>query len=433
MGSVIRLQRQRGAIILTVCMALLFLLGFMGIAVDLGRLFIVRSELQTAMDSCALAAAQELDGVGSSINGVSDSISRARSAGITAGNLNRVNLQSPDWSAQGQITEADLTFMTADLTPTTVPSSARYVECRHQQPNVRMFLLQAMGAFIRDASAFPATRNVLARAIATRGSSQTTCPLPLALRPKTGGVAPDYGFAVGEWVTLLMGPGEAGNGEIGWANLDGSNAANETVAEMNGKCGTRVGDHLGTPGVQANVVDVWNERFGIYKNTVDPATHRPDMTGYAYTTHNWPDARNAYDGTPSSDPTGTAGNFVAKRLAFASCANTDTRTNVQGLHVCETIMALSLNSFQKIAAPGPTASGGHRDYGISRRIALVPVVNGSNDVMDYACMLMLQPLSIPMAPVQLEYRGNAGTPGSPCVTTGFPGGVAGPLVPVLVR
>jgi hypothetical protein len=48
-------------------------------------------------------------------------------------------------------------------------------------------------------------------------------------------------------------------------------------------------------------------------------------------------------------------------------------------------------------------------------------------------MFMLQPLSIPIVDVQLEYRGNAGAPGSPCVTAGLPGGVAGPLVPVLVR
>jgi Flp pilus assembly protein TadG len=84
MPNVIRFRRQRGAVIVTVCLALLFLLGFIGIAVDLGRLFIVRSELQTAMDSCALAAAQELDGVGAAIDGVTDSISRARSAWTAA-------------------------------------------------------------------------------------------------------------------------------------------------------------------------------------------------------------------------------------------------------------------------------------------------------------------------------------------------------------
>ena len=53
-----RLQaRQHGAVMVTVAFALLFLLGFMGIALDFGHLFVVKTELQTASDSCALAAA----------------------------------------------------------------------------------------------------------------------------------------------------------------------------------------------------------------------------------------------------------------------------------------------------------------------------------------------------------------------------------------
>src|SRR3954464_14941302 len=78
--------RQRGAVILTVAFALLFLLGFMGIALDFGHLFVVKTELQTAMDSCALAAAQELDGA-------SDALTRATNAGLAAGNANRANFQ----------------------------------------------------------------------------------------------------------------------------------------------------------------------------------------------------------------------------------------------------------------------------------------------------------------------------------------------------
>src|SRR5215207_5610799 len=89
-------SRQRGAVIITTALALLFLLGFMGIALDFGRLFVVKTELQTAMDSCALAAAQELDGL-------SGARERATNAGKTAGNLNRVNLQSTTWSGEGQI------------------------------------------------------------------------------------------------------------------------------------------------------------------------------------------------------------------------------------------------------------------------------------------------------------------------------------------
>jgi hypothetical protein len=394
-------------------------------------LFVVKSELQTSMDSCALAAAQELDSLPTAID-------RARSAGLTAGNLNAVNFQSSNWSGQGQIVTTDITFKDASYTDTTNPAVAQYAQCQHTQPAVQMWLLKAMSIVTGDTALFPGTHDVMASAVATRASSQTSCPVPLALEPKVGGsAANNYGFVAGEWVTLLMGPGEATNGEIGWANLDGSNSASETVAEMNGKCGSEVGDTLGTPGVQAAVADVWNYRFGIYKNGVSPgtpSTHHPDYSGYAYTSLNWPNQFDAYYGSLGSGGMDlTADSFDNKRAAFASCDDDGTQMRGGGGHSCESITGLNLNSFQDLALPGPTAVGGHKTYGRDRRTVVVPVVDGSNSVIDWSCMLMLQPLSIPLVPVQLEFIGLAGAPGVPCTTSGMPGGWSGPLVPQLVR
>jgi Flp pilus assembly protein TadG len=412
MHGVIALHRQGGAVVVTVSMLLLFLLGFMGIALDFGHLFVVKTELQTAMDSCALAAAEELDGQ-------STALTRATNAGLSAGNLNNVNFQSGTWTNQGKIVSTDITFRNAAYAPTTDPATAKYAQCQHTQSGVQMWLLNAMGAFSGATTTYPNTQNVVASAVATRSSAQTTCPLPIALKPKPGGTAPNYGFTVGEWVTLLHAQNAAQGGQIGWANLDGSNNASETEAEMNNHCGTEVGDTLGTPGVQASIADAWNARFGIYKNNSGPSMNPPDFTGYAYTSTNWLSGQNAYD------------DFLAKRSTFASCADTGTR--VRGANSCESITGLSLNSFQHLAPPGD-ATGGHRDYGANRRLAVVPVINGASQVIDYACMLMLQPLSIPMAAsVQLEFRGNAGDVNSPCTTIGLAGGTAGPLVPVLVR
>lgn len=418
-----RHHRQRGAMIVTAALLLLFLLGFMGIALDFGHLFVVKTELQTAVDSCALAAARELDKQGSAIT-------RAKSAGQTAGNANRVNMQSATWSGQGQIVATEITFRDAAYASTIDPAVAVYAQCAHSQPNIKMWLMQALGAFSGDTAGNPATRSVAASAVATRASAQTACPIPVAAKPKPGGTAPNYGFAVGEWVKLIQAQNAAVGGQIGWANLDGSNSASETEAELNGRCGTRVGDTLGTPGVQTSVADVWNQRFGIYKNTGDPSVGRPDYTGYAYTSLNWPAQFNAYNGAPGAGADATAQNFVTKRAAFASCA--DTGTKVKGANSCESITGLSLNSFQKLANPGNVA-GGHMQYGLDRRFVTVPVIDGGNHVIDYLCMLMLQPLSIPMTDTQLEFRGNAGAAGSPCTTGGLAGGSAGPLVPVLVR
>jgi Flp pilus assembly protein TadG len=432
--------RQRGSVIITVCLLTLFLLGFIGFALDFGRLFIVKTELQTAMDACALAAAQELDSMPASID-------RARAAGMTAGNLNAVNLQSANWSGKGQLVSTEITFLNGSYTATVNPLVAQYAQCQHVQPAVQLWLLQAMGAFTNNVI-FANTHDVWANAVATRASSQTSCPIPVALKPKVGfenDPTNNYGFTPGEWIPLIMGAGASTNGEIGWANLDGTNSASETVAEMNGKCGSQIGDDLGTPGVQAAVADVWNYRFGIYRNGVSPATpatHNPDYSGYAYTDTNWPpdpanpNVRNAYFGAPYADPTGTAENFATKRANFASCDDDGTRMRGGPSHSCESITGLALNSFQDLAAPGPTAVGGHKDHGRDRRTVIVPVTRfqgGAWEVVDWTCMLMLQPLSIPLVEVKLEFIGLAGAPGVPCATSGMPGGWAGPKVPQLVR
>ncbi|WP_334189097.1 Tad domain-containing protein [Noviherbaspirillum sp.] len=416
---------QNGAVIVTASMILLFLLGFMGIALDFGRLFVIKTELQTAMDSCALAAAQELNGqCAGTCTGLDNPLDRARAVGQAAGNQNFVDMQSQTWGGQPQILDTDITFRDGSYNPTNDPIAARYAQCQHTHSNIQMWLLHTMAAFSGGAPEYASTRNVTASAVATRASAQSTCPLPLAMRPKPGGTAPNYGFVAGEWVVLLHAQNAAAGGQIGWANLDGSNSAAETEAEMNGFCGTEIGDTLGTSGVQASIADAWNSRFGIYKNNSGPDRpyRNPDFTGYSYTATNWPSQANAYS------------DFLTRRSQFASCAPSGT---VAG---CSTLTGLNLNGggFNSLATAGP--NGQHAQYGSSRRIATVPIVNAANSVIDYACMLMLHPISIgggggggAIQNVQLEFIGNASVPSSPCTTSGLAGGVSGPLVPVLVR
>jgi Flp pilus assembly protein TadG len=449
MNNVAKRQRQRGAVIITVSLLTFFLLGFIAFALDFGRLFVVKSELQTAMDSCALAAAQELDQQPSAID-------RATSAGLTAGNLNPVNFQSDKWSGTGQVCStpgtpaapclvaADITFRDSTYATTTDPAVAQYVQCQHVQSGVKMWLLQAMAVFSGNSTDYPSTHNVMASAVATRAHGQTTCPIPATLKPKEtcGGLPcpkPNYGFVPGEWITVLTSQGTTPGGYIGWANLDGSKDADETREEMNGKCGTRVNDVLGTPGTQTTIAEDWNYRFGIYKKlpdfSTDPSYMRPDFTGYSYTKTNWPppdptDPNSksccAYDGSKPGTAHPSAENFVAKRANFAACAPDGTVSS------CESINTISLNSFKDLAASG-TGAGSHGAWGSNRRIVTVPVTDGANKVIDFVCMLLLQPLSIPMANVELEFIGNASLATSPCSFSGMPGGAAGPLVPALVR
>ncbi|MEZ5662936.1 MAG: Tad domain-containing protein [Burkholderiaceae bacterium] len=51
---------QRGAVAVILGITVTVLIGFAGLAIDLGRFFIVKTELQNAMDACALSASTQL-------------------------------------------------------------------------------------------------------------------------------------------------------------------------------------------------------------------------------------------------------------------------------------------------------------------------------------------------------------------------------------
>src|SRR5712691_9034010 len=53
---------KKGFVLVVTCIALAILLGMAGLAVDAGRLYVVKSELQAFADAAALSAALELDG-----------------------------------------------------------------------------------------------------------------------------------------------------------------------------------------------------------------------------------------------------------------------------------------------------------------------------------------------------------------------------------
>jgi hypothetical protein len=66
-------RRQRGAILVMMAILVVVLIGIAALALDVGRLFVQRTELQNAADAAALAAAAELDGE-------SDAQTRAKAA-----------------------------------------------------------------------------------------------------------------------------------------------------------------------------------------------------------------------------------------------------------------------------------------------------------------------------------------------------------------
>ncbi len=84
-------RSQKGFSLLAMAMILPALIGATGLAVDLGRIFVTKTELQNFADAAALAAAFELDGTAS---GIADAINTANSGPGTTATRNRWNFDT---------------------------------------------------------------------------------------------------------------------------------------------------------------------------------------------------------------------------------------------------------------------------------------------------------------------------------------------------
>jgi hypothetical protein len=414
MNNVRRLpSQQRGAVILTAAFAMLFLLGFMGVALDFGHLFVVKTEMQTAMDSCALAAAQELDQTATSV------ITRATNAGMTAGNLNRVNFQGgASGVVAGDVTFSDTLIGAYDRDPARF-ATLKYARCRHTRAGIAPWMLQAMQAFSGDA-AYGAPRGVMATGVATRTSAQTNCALPVGLCQKPGG------YQNGEWILGSVNSSEQVTGQFRWLDFTGNGGGARELKDVlkgEGQCNLPGNNTIvGKPGNNGSAADAYNTRFGIYQGSrAPPDDGVPDLTGYAW----YNDTAIAQPPYPNKYPA-----FVTKRAAFAPYEGDNQSPDTLGL-----------------STVGRVYSGSLSTVGTDRRIVPLPVVDcaafdglsgsGTLQIQSLACVLLLHPIKKGAGPnstkMWIEYVGAANAPGSPCTTLGLAGGVGGPLVPVLVQ
>lgn len=411
-------HHQKGAVVITVALLTLFLLGFIGIALDFGRLFVVKSELQTAMDSCALAAAQELDGT-------ADALTRATSAGKTAGNLNKVHFQGePAGLVDLEITFSDTLIGTYSNTFTPV-ANAKYAKCTHTKSGMVPWLLQAMTAFSGNA-AYSATQGVQALGIAVNAPSQTTCALPIGICEKPGGYQP------GEWLLGAVSSAEAITGQFRWVDFSGGGGGAKELKDVirgPGQCQLPANNTLvGKPGNNGSAADAYNSRFGLYQGSAGPSTENgvPDLTGYAW----------YLDAAPTQPPYpnkyGSAGGYVSKKTANTPYQGDNLSPDTQGLN--------------NVVPPSKIFAGSLGTAGAKRRVVPLPVIDcaafdglggsGTIKISSLACVLLLHPIKKGAGPnstkMWLEYIGLATDPGSPCANMGL-AGAGGPPVPQLVQ
>jgi len=420
------LARERGAVAIIVALMIVVLVGFIGLALDLGKLYVSKSELQNRADSCALAAARDLTGA--------TPLSVSEAAGYTAAARNLVLFQGKLEQQPGITSTESVTYTDSLSDPfldkgslTYALNTIKYVKCEVSRAGIANWFAQVLNA-LPGTSIGPST--VAAYAVATTTSAQTTCAIPVYIcKPGTATPPAPSSYSVGDWLTAKVGTsggGTYGGGNFGWADLSGgkSTPALDTELQGAGQCNLpALGAMIGTTGNKASVADSWNSRFGIVTNKTYGVT---DFTGFAYTSSTWKAQSNAYNGSSTaSGGTTQQPNFLAARKAY---------TPYQG------------DSVTGLSTKGNPASQATYQAGADRRLVLAPVVDCSTfstpgthqvAVTGWACMLMLDPMQQGgnLDTVHLEYRGDSSMPGSPCATQGMPGANTGvgPLVPVLVQ
>lgn len=398
-----RNHSQRGAVAVSFALLIIVLLGFVGFALDVGRLYVSRAELQNAADTCALAASAAL--TGSNAN----QLQVAENYGITAGTRNLIGMQE----AAAGITSADVTFsqtLNGSYLARASISAANalnmhYARCTLSETNIPTLLIHVVN-LLPGQNVGPSTVKVTA--VAGLEPSKSNCSLPLAI------CEPDVaGKPAGTWIQGLLKPGGSINGAFKWVEFPGytQNKDLQDLLEGSGQCDLNSSQSVGSaPGIKESITDSWNTRFGIYTPSGPSVSAAPpDLTGWVYDPTTFPAQFNAMP------------NFLQKRA--------------------QSTPKHQSNADYKLNNPNDWATDAQFQNGQDRRLVVGPIVdcnalanNGTATIKGWACYLMLNPVFKPGDYMYLEYRGSADEISSGCVTSGAPGGptAGGPKVPTLV-
>lgn len=417
---------QKGAVAIIVALSLPVLIAFAGLALDLGRLYVEKTELQNASDACALAAARELTCDPAVGPCAASFLINAENSGLTVAHINKAGFQRANLS-DAQIAAGDIKFSTTFAPNSSYLSrsaganpASKFVMCAAHQTGIVPWFMQVLGV---------GTQSVSAQAVASLAPAQTNCAIPMGMCIAAGASAADpfANLVIGQWVTSKL--SASATGSFDWIDFTPSGGGASELADLmtgTGACSVPAPPTLvGEQGKITSLGVAWNTRFGLYKGSNNITSAPPDFTGFAYTPSNWPSKFNAYSGT------GAWPNFQTARAQHkAYQGNVDAGLNVPSNYNNSTPLQLT-------------------NSGADRRLATVPMVDCSAwkaskpqtvPILGYACALMLHPMDKDNGPsntddVWMEYRGKSTDPASPCATSGAVGGPGsvGPLVPSLVQ
>ena len=142
-----RVNRQKGFILIAMSVSMFLLLAVIGMAFDLGRVYIARNEAQIFTDAASMAAAKQLDGTAAGVD-------RARAA--VAAMPNRWNLGTENFT--GVVTEFSTDGQQWDAEPKDI-AGLHFARVTAPDNHVEIMFLRAVGG--------PQQFTVPARAVAS--------------------------------------------------------------------------------------------------------------------------------------------------------------------------------------------------------------------------------------------------------------------------
>ena len=411
----LNIKKERGVVAIMVALSMAVLVGFVGLALDLGKLFVTKSELQNSADACALAAARELTGTST------NQLVLAEAAGIATGTSNNVQFQdNPVTVNADDVTFSD-TLNGAYLTKDAVANALtmRFARCTVQRTGIANWFIQVLGI---------GNQQVSATAVASLVPSQTACAVPAGVCQSNIAAA-----VPGTWIQGVLGPKGDLTGGFKWIDYSPPGGGALELSDLLTGTGTcnlpATGSEVGQGGVISSLSKAWNSRFGIYRNPVvsdpgQPGFAVPDKTGFAYTEVTWPSQFGAFN------------DFVTHRGSPPDAYQGDGATGLNAEGGGSVNKGLEYNFLQQ--------------HGADRRLATVAVVDcdvldaggPTAPVLSWACILMLHPINFNSGGsgtgadrMFVEYLGQSSDPMSPCASSGAVGGPGsvGPLVPALVQ
>jgi hypothetical protein len=360
-----RSKKQRGVAAIIVGLSLFVLMGFAGLVIDVGRLFVTKTELQSAVDACALAGARFIN------SPTKSQLEIAASVGKSVGEINKAIFQA-ETAAITEVYFSDRIDGAYGIPLDDAQAkNMRYIRCAATKSSIINSFMQLFG-FEKSAVA------AVAKASLVGGGTNCMLPVAMCVAEKEGSPA---AFVPGKWYEGRIdaaGPGATPiDGSFRWIKFPGdSPGASSFIDRLLSKSCQVIGTNVqvdSEPGQMSSVDKAFNTKFGVYQNPyklTDNPRAMPDPVGIAY----------LEPGFESGKPAGDRAYDSYKNDRFKSY---------------QSPAAINFNP-----TPGvDTNLGTSNPGGLQKRLLLLPVVNcnplgggGSTAIEEVACMLALHPI-----------------------------------------